>query len=242
MGDSQSDAQGFGGHCIVIGNGIGHVYGTSLPLPYLSFCYSLCSIISVLIIRIGVEFTKMGQKGVLARYPFHFHFMGDQIGKGHFVHENSFHHNYQRCLTVHGTSVSTSLPLFHIYLFFSPLYRSTFLTVCNRVSPCKITWVITLRAIATFWKRYLCFPSLYIYIYIYIIYIYIYIYILYLLFFYNLYSLFKKGSETYNTFNHNLGMVVNAGPMIFSDQSPSIFWITNPVCHPLSPLFLSALS
>jgi cell migration-inducing and hyaluronan-binding protein len=78
MGDVQSDTMGFGGHCIVIANGIAHVY--------------------------GVEFTRMGQRGILARYPFHFHYMGDQIGKGHFVEECAFHHNYQRCLTVHATS------------------------------------------------------------------------------------------------------------------------------------------
>eukprot|EP00026_Physarum_polycephalum_P000947 Phypoly_transcript_00948.p1 GENE.Phypoly_transcript_00948~~Phypoly_transcript_00948.p1 ORF type:complete len:1187 (+),score=204.39 Phypoly_transcript_00948:86-3646(+) len=134
-GDSQSDAKGFGGHCIVIGNGIAHVY--------------------------GVEFTKMGQKGILARYPFHFHYMGDQIGKGHFVEESSFHHNYQRCLTVHATSG---------------------VLVQNNVG-----YNVTGH----------CY-------------------------------FLEEGSETHNTYNHNLGMVVNVGPMIPSDQTPSVFWITNP--------------
>lgn len=40
----------------------------------------------------------------MIRYPFHFHVMGDKIGKGYYVNESSFHHGYQRCLTVHGTS------------------------------------------------------------------------------------------------------------------------------------------
>ena len=37
----------------------------------------------------------MGQKGLIGRYPFHFHVMGDQIGRGHFVKECSFHDGYQ---------------------------------------------------------------------------------------------------------------------------------------------------
>jgi len=135
QGDPSSDASSFGGHCIVIGNGIAHVY--------------------------GVEFTKMGQKGVLARYPFHFHYMGNQIGRGHFVSECSFHDNYQRCLTVHATSG---------------------VLVQNNVG-----FNVTGH----------CY-------------------------------FLEEGSETYNTYDHNLGMVVNPGPMIHSDLKPAIFWITNP--------------
>lgn len=135
QGDVSSDASFFGGHCIVIGNGIAHVY--------------------------GVEFARMGQKGVLGRYPFHFHMMGDQIGKGHFVNECSFHHNYQRCFTVHGTS--------------------------GVLAQNNVGFNVTGH----------CY-------------------------------FLEEGAETYNTFNHNLGMVVNVGPMIPSDQQPSIFWITNP--------------
>lgn len=40
----------------------------------------------------------------------------------------------------------------------------------------------------------------------------------------------SQGSETYNTYIHNLGMVINNGPMIPSDSQASVYWITNPVC------------
>lgn len=49
----------------------------------------------------GVEFYKMGQAGVMARYPFHWHFVGD--GSGQFVKNSSIHHSYQRCLVIHRT-------------------------------------------------------------------------------------------------------------------------------------------
>jgi hypothetical protein len=50
----------------------------------------------------GVEFTRMGQKGVMGRYPVHFHFGKNSIGKGNFASDNSIHDNFQRCLVVHG--------------------------------------------------------------------------------------------------------------------------------------------
>ena len=52
----------------------------------------------------GVEFTRMGQKGVMGRYPVHFHMMDSVIGKGYFANHNSIHDNFQRCLVIHGKS------------------------------------------------------------------------------------------------------------------------------------------
>lgn len=50
----------------------------------------------------SVEFYKMGQAGVMARYPFHWHHVGDAPGQ--FVKNSSIHHSYQRCITVHRTN------------------------------------------------------------------------------------------------------------------------------------------
>ena len=49
----------------------------------------------------SVEFYKMGQAGVMARYPFHWHFVGD--GTGQFVRNSSVHHSFQRCYVIHRT-------------------------------------------------------------------------------------------------------------------------------------------
>lgn len=50
----------------------------------------------------GVEFERMGQMGVMARYPFHWHMAGDVSGQ--YIKNSSVHDTYQRCITVHGTS------------------------------------------------------------------------------------------------------------------------------------------
>jgi cell migration-inducing and hyaluronan-binding protein len=50
----------------------------------------------------GVELTRMGQLGVLARYPIHFHLMGD-TSQGSFVENSSIHHVFNRCLAIHGS-------------------------------------------------------------------------------------------------------------------------------------------
>jgi cell migration-inducing and hyaluronan-binding protein len=52
----------------------------------------------------GVELTRMGQQGVLGRYPIHYHMMQDQTAQGHFVQDCSIHHNLQRCITIHNTN------------------------------------------------------------------------------------------------------------------------------------------
>jgi len=49
----------------------------------------------------GVEFNRMGQEGVMGRYPFHWHTYGDASGS--YVSNSSFHNSYQRGVTVHGT-------------------------------------------------------------------------------------------------------------------------------------------
>jgi len=74
-GDDRSEAAGFGGHIMMMG-------GSS---------------------RIeGVELTRMGQRGKLARYPIHWHVMGDAPGQ--YARGNSIWHSFSRCVTVHGTN------------------------------------------------------------------------------------------------------------------------------------------
>ncbi|MCC6310954.1 MAG: transmembrane domain-containing protein [Trueperaceae bacterium] len=51
----------------------------------------------------SVELTRMGQAGVLLRYPVHWHLMGD-AGAGSFVRNSSLHDLYNRCVTIHGTN------------------------------------------------------------------------------------------------------------------------------------------
>jgi G8 domain len=50
----------------------------------------------------GTEFTRLGQRNVLKRYPIHFHLMGAAAGS--YLRGNSLHDLYNRCVTVHGTS------------------------------------------------------------------------------------------------------------------------------------------
>ncbi len=55
----------------------------------------------------GVEFVRMGQMGVLGRYPFHWHLAGYVGGPnnttGQFIKNSSIRNSYQRCLSIHGT-------------------------------------------------------------------------------------------------------------------------------------------
>ncbi len=50
----------------------------------------------------GVEFNRMGQNMTLARYPIHWHLIGD--AKGQYIKNASIHDTYNRCVTVHGTN------------------------------------------------------------------------------------------------------------------------------------------
>src|SRR5687767_1416470 len=50
----------------------------------------------------GVEFTRMGQNLTLARYPIHWHLLGD--ANGQYIRNAAIHDTYNRCVTVHGTN------------------------------------------------------------------------------------------------------------------------------------------
>ncbi len=50
----------------------------------------------------GVEFNRMGQNLQLARYPIHWHLVGDADGQ--YVKNSAFHDTYNRCVTIHGTN------------------------------------------------------------------------------------------------------------------------------------------
>lgn len=50
----------------------------------------------------AVELTRMGQKGIVGRYPIHFHLMGSSIDPDNrYIKDSSAHHLYQRCMVVH---------------------------------------------------------------------------------------------------------------------------------------------
>jgi cell migration-inducing and hyaluronan-binding protein len=51
----------------------------------------------------GVELRRMGQHETLARYPIHWHLVGDG-GKGQYIENSAIHDTYSRCVTVHGTN------------------------------------------------------------------------------------------------------------------------------------------
>ncbi len=50
----------------------------------------------------GVELSRMGQNMHLARYPIHWHILGD--GQGQYIENSAIHDTYSRCVTVHGTN------------------------------------------------------------------------------------------------------------------------------------------
>ncbi len=50
----------------------------------------------------SVELNRMGQHLTLARYPVHFHILGE--GQGMYVRNASIHDTFNRCVTVHGTN------------------------------------------------------------------------------------------------------------------------------------------
>src|SRR5690606_13626332 len=49
----------------------------------------------------GVELNRMGQHLTLARYPMHWHLVGDATGQ--YIRNAAIHDTYSRCVTVHGT-------------------------------------------------------------------------------------------------------------------------------------------
>jgi hypothetical protein len=50
----------------------------------------------------GVELNRMGQNLTLARYPIHWHLVGD--AKGQYIKNAAIHDTFNRCVTVHGTN------------------------------------------------------------------------------------------------------------------------------------------
>src|ERR1700687_4457805 len=50
----------------------------------------------------GVELNRMGQNMHLARYPIHWHLIGD--AQGQYIKNSAVHNTYSRCVTVHGTN------------------------------------------------------------------------------------------------------------------------------------------
>ncbi len=50
----------------------------------------------------GVELNRMGQNMHLARYPIHWHLVGE--AKGQYIENSSIHDTYSRCVTIHGTN------------------------------------------------------------------------------------------------------------------------------------------
>jgi len=51
----------------------------------------------------AVELTRMGQSGVMGRYPLHFHLARFMFGMNVVVSASSIHDCYQRCVSVHET-------------------------------------------------------------------------------------------------------------------------------------------
>src|SRR6202166_986460 len=50
----------------------------------------------------GVELNRMGKNMTLARYPIHWHLIGD--AQGQYIKNSAIHDSYNRCVTVHGTN------------------------------------------------------------------------------------------------------------------------------------------
>ncbi len=50
----------------------------------------------------GVELSRMGQHLTLARYPIHWHLIGE--AQGQYIRNSAIHDTFNRCVTVHGTN------------------------------------------------------------------------------------------------------------------------------------------
>ncbi|AXT58946.1 T9SS C-terminal target domain-containing protein [Aquimarina sp. AD10] len=78
--DGNNEQTGFGGHIMLMKNSAAHVE--------------------------HVELYKMGQKGILGRYPFHWHLNEDKA-KGSYLRNSSVHKSFNRAVTIHGTDYVT---------------------------------------------------------------------------------------------------------------------------------------
>lgn len=74
---------GFGGHVMIMGAHMGMSEPGSARIS-------------------NVEFYRMGQKGLLARYPIHWHMLGD-AGEGQYIRNSSIHHAFNRAIVLHGS-------------------------------------------------------------------------------------------------------------------------------------------
>ena len=98
----------------------------------------------------GVEFFRMGQHENLARYPIHWHLVGDT--QGQYIENSAIHDTYSRCVTVHGTNnvrVENNVAynnVGHCYFLEDGvehgnqyLHNLGMLTRCNPTRPCNST-------------------------------------------------------------------------------------------------------
>ena len=76
QGDADAEVDGFGGHVMVM-------MGSKSNIS-------------------NVEFFRMGQRGELGRYPFHWHLTGDLTGQ--YIKDCSIHKSFNRVLTVHTSN------------------------------------------------------------------------------------------------------------------------------------------
>jgi cell surface hyaluronidase len=107
----------------------------------------------------GIELTRVGQRGKLARYPIHWHMMGDAPGQ--YARSNSIWRSFSRCVTVHGTNdvtVANNVCYDHAghgyFLEDGAEIRNTFsgnLGVLTRIPPDGKRLLATDGAPATFW-------------------------------------------------------------------------------------------
>jgi len=75
QGDAQSVNSGFGGHIMIMAGSTG--------------------------LMSGVELYRMGQTGILARYPFHWHLANNVAGQ--YFRNSTVRNSFSRCVTVHGS-------------------------------------------------------------------------------------------------------------------------------------------
>ncbi|MEM7244431.1 MAG: right-handed parallel beta-helix repeat-containing protein [Acidobacteriota bacterium] len=79
LDDPSEILNGVGGHLMVMGNGFARLD--------------------------GVELRRMGQAGIMGRYPVHWHERGDATLQG--IWNSSIHDSYQRCVVIHDTDEVT---------------------------------------------------------------------------------------------------------------------------------------
>ncbi|MFK7996374.1 MAG: G8 domain-containing protein [Granulosicoccus sp.] len=75
QGDEQSERTRFGGHIMIMNGSEG--------------------------LLSGVEMFRMGQEGILGRYPFHWHMAGNVSGQ--YIRNSSIRRSFNRCITVHAS-------------------------------------------------------------------------------------------------------------------------------------------